>query len=71
MVLGAHLKPLERKDKMEGCQNGKKPYVVWNTASKKTSGRSAGEQKDSAQIDETIGKSLETNVDNKRCFQRP
>lgn len=32
MVLGAHIRPLERMDKVEGCQNGKRPHVVWNTA---------------------------------------
>lgn len=32
MVLGAHIQPLGKKDKMEGCQNGKRPQVVWNTA---------------------------------------
>ncbi len=32
MVLGAHIRPLEGKDKVEGCQNGRRPHVVWNTA---------------------------------------
>lgn len=37
MVLGAHIRPLEKKDKVEGCQNGKRPHVTWNTAVKNCS----------------------------------
>ncbi|CAL8131710.1 unnamed protein product [Orchesella dallaii] len=35
MVLGAHIRPLDKKDKIEGCQNGRRPHVVWNTVAAK------------------------------------
>ncbi|ODN05227.1 hypothetical protein Ocin01_01437 [Orchesella cincta] len=37
MVLGAHIRPLDKKDKIEGCQNGRRPHVVWNTVAAKGS----------------------------------